>query len=96
MTYRLTLRYYLLYIYSDNKITSEKRMLMTYNHQGIRFSFTPIARDDITFGVYDINDGDWYYIMVTWVKATGLLEVRVNAVLVATRTLYARGDDLPA
>ena len=81
--------------FSDNKINGDKRALMSYNHEGISFSFTPVARDDITFGVYDINDGNWYYIMVTWVKATGRLEVRVNAVLVATRTLYARGDDLP-
>ena len=64
------------------------------NHERVIVSLTPSAQETIEFGDYDINDGNWYYVTVTWRKDTGFLEVRVNAVLVAVRQNYARGDSL--
>ena len=80
--------------FRSNKVIGSKRRLLTMNHERVIVSLTPSAQETIEFGDYDINDGNWYYVTVTWRKDTGFLEVRVNAVLVAVRQNYARGDSL--
>ena len=84
------------YLHSQPMITAPKRPLLHYDHEQIRLSFTPVAREHVDFGVYDINDRNWYYVMITWSKTTGEMQVFVNAVMLTTIDLYARGDDLPA
>ena len=78
----------------SNKVIGNKRRLLTINHERVLVSLTPSAEESLEFGQFDINDGNWYYVTVTWMKASGYLEVRVNAVLVGIRQNYARGDDL--
>ena len=51
-----------------------------------------VSRD---FGLYDINDRSWYYVMITWVKATGKLQLYVNSYKVHVIENYAKDEDLP-
>ena len=43
-----------------------------------------------TFGLYDINDGNWYFITVTWSEETELLQVMINTVRVIQLQLDAK------
>ena len=42
------------YFNSQPMITAPKRPLLHYDHEQIRLSFTPVAREHVDFCVYDI------------------------------------------
>lgn len=89
--------FFTLYGMNSRETTAKKTILARFTHEQMYIKISPQSDEvENNYGRYDIRDGNWYQITVTWEQATGKLELFVNSARVRTTVMgHATGTTLP-
>ena len=78
---------------SERYVGSKMREIIRIDHERVYMTFE--TREEYQFTLYDINDGQWYYINMQWSSDTGVASVMVNSVKVIGVTSHGKGWTVP-